>query len=159
MTRSLIVFYSLDGFTERIAKAMATKIGLDLLHLHPKQDIKKSGLKFMKYFRGGKQVLMKEIPELHPYICDISTYDIIYIGTPVRAYTYTPAIRAFLSQTQIKNKKLILFCTHEGGPGKTLANLTHDLNGNSIIKTKDFNRKILEYNEEALMKEIDDLLF
>jgi hypothetical protein len=50
MTRSLIVFYSLDGFTEKIAKAIATKIGADLLHLHPKQDIKKSGLKFMKYF-------------------------------------------------------------------------------------------------------------
>jgi hypothetical protein len=101
---------------------------------------------------------MKEIPELNPYTCDLDKYDTIYIGTPVRAFTYTPAIKAFLKQTNIQNKNIILFCTHEGWPGKTLLNLQNDLNGNTILKTKDFNRRLLESDELKLEKEITEFL-
>jgi menaquinone-dependent protoporphyrinogen IX oxidase len=68
----------------------------------------------MKYLRGGKQVMMKETPELEPYQIDLKNHDIIYIGTPVWAFTFTPAIRSFLKHTHLKNKKIVLFCTHEG---------------------------------------------
>lgn len=59
---------------------------------------------------------MKSEPELKKLSKDPNNYDIIIIGTPVRAYTYTPAIRTFLKTIQLKNKKIALFCTHEGGP-------------------------------------------
>lgn len=98
---------------------------------------------------------MKEIPALKPYTCELNKYDAIYIGTPVRAFTYTPAIRAFLKQTTIQDKNIILFCTHEWWPGKALANLENDLAGNTILKSKDFNRRLLENNEIELEKEID----
>ena len=112
----------------------------------------------MKYFRWGKQVFMKEVPELKKYTCDLDKYDTIYIGTPVRAFTYTPAIKAFLKQTEIKNKNLILFCSHEGWPGKALANLENDLSGNIILKSRDFNRRTLENNETKLEQEIETFL-
>jgi len=67
----------------------------------------------MKYFRGGKQIMMKETPKLKPYHIELDTYETIYLGTPVWAFTYTPAIRSFLKQTHLHNKKIILFCTHE----------------------------------------------
>ena len=101
---------------------------------------------------------MKEIPELKKYTCDLSKYDTIYIGTPVRAYTYTPTIKAFLKQTNIQDKNIILFCSHEGWPGKALTNLENDLSGNTILKSKDFNRRILEHNEKELEKEITAFL-
>lgn len=101
---------------------------------------------------------MKEIPEIKPYTCDLDKYDTIYIGTPVRAYTYTPAIKAFLKQTKIENKNIVLFCSHEGWPGKALANLENDLSGNIILKSKDFNRRILEHNETKLEQEIETFL-
>jgi len=157
MKKSLIIFYSLEWFTKKIAHIIAEKTWADLLQIHPKQDIK-TGSKLMKYFRWGKQVFMKEIPELKKYTCDLSKYDTIYIGTPVRAYTYTPAIKSFLKQTEIKNKSIILFCSHEGWPGKALANLENDLSGNKIIKSKDFNRRLLENNKIELEKKIDDFL-
>ncbi len=157
MKKSLIVFYSLEWFTKQIAHILADKTWAELLQIHPKQDIK-TGSKLMKYFRWGKQVFMKEVPELKKYTCDLDKYNTIYIGTPVRAFSYTPAIRAFLEQTKIKHKNIILFCSHEGWPGKTLANLGADLSGNKIIKSKDFNRRILEHNETKLEQEIEIFL-
>ncbi len=157
MKKSLIIFYSLEWFTKKIAHIITQKTWADLLQIYPKQDIK-TGSKFMKYFRWGKQVVMKEIPELKKYTCDLSKYDSIYIGTPVRAFTYTPAIKAFLKQTKIKNKNIILFCTHEGWPGKALGNLENDLSGNTILKSKDFNRRILDHDDTKLEKEIEEFL-
>lgn len=157
MKKSLIVFYSLEWFTKKIAHILAQKTWADLLQIHPKQDIKR-GSKLMKYFRWGKQVFMKEIPELQKYTCDLDKYNTIYIGTPVRAFTYTPTIKAFLKQIKITNKNIILFCSHEGWPGKALVNLENDLSGNIILKSKDFNRRILEHNETKLEQEIEAFL-
>lgn len=113
----------------------------------------------MKYFRGGKQVMMKETPLLKPYNMDFDKYETIYIGTPVWAFTYTPAIRSFLKQTTLQNKKIVLFCTHEGGPKQTLDNLEKELKGNKIVAKKDFNRKILEKNTDLLNKEIKKIIY
>ncbi len=67
----------------------------------------------MKYVRGGRQALMKSEPELEKLHKDPSNYDTIIIGTPVRAYTYAPAIRTFLKMIKLQDKKIALFCTHE----------------------------------------------
>ncbi|AHB41714.1 hypothetical protein P148_SR1C00001G0926 [candidate division SR1 bacterium RAAC1_SR1_1] len=155
MKKPLIVYYSLEGFTRYVAKNIAKKIGADLLEIHPKKEIKAG---FMKYLRGGKQVMMKETPELEPYQIDLTNHDIIYIGTPVWAFTFTPAIRSFLKHTHLKSKKIVLFCTHEGGPKKTLDNLEEILLGNTILFKKDFNRRLLEKNEKKLDEEINTIL-
>jgi hypothetical protein len=41
---------------------------------------------------------------------------------------------------------------------ETLLNLQNDLNGNTILKTKDFNRRLLESDELKLEKEITEFL-
>ena len=155
MQKPLIVFYSLDGFTKHIAKIIAHKIDGELLELHPKKAISRG---FMKYVRGGKQVIMKETPELKTYHIDLKNHDTIYIGTPVWAFTFTPAIRSFIKETHLQGKKIVLFCTHEGGPKKTLENLEEALPGNTILSKKDFNRKLLEKDEKKLEEEINKLL-
>ena len=63
--------------------------------------------------RGGRQAVMKSEPELEKLRKDPSKYNTIIIGTPVRAYTYTPAIRTFLKTAKLKEKNIALFCTHE----------------------------------------------
>ncbi|MDD3263218.1 MAG: flavodoxin [Candidatus Absconditabacteria bacterium] len=155
MVNTIIVFYSLEGFTKQIAKYIAKETKGDLLELEPKKTISKG---FMKYFRGGKQVIMKEIPTLKAYDVNFNKYETIYIGTPVWSFIYTPAIRSFIKKKSLKNKKIIIFCTHEGGPGKTLNNLEKEFSGNTIIAKKDFNRRFLEKDIELLHKEIKTIL-
>ena len=158
MNKTLIVFYSLEGFTQKIAQEIAKQTNGDLLQLFPQQDPLSTHNKWMKYFRWGKQVIMKETPPLKPYICNIDAYETIYIGTPVRAFTYTPAIRSFLQQTKIHNKKIVLFCTHEWWPGTTLQKLKEALKDNTILATKDFNKRLWTHDPKFLQEEIQTLI-
>ncbi|MFA5104703.1 MAG: flavodoxin [Candidatus Margulisiibacteriota bacterium] len=134
--KTLVVFYSFEGNTRLLAEAIAGEIKADILELKVKDDIKSKG--FMKYFWGGKQVFQKKSPELIPFDNDPNDYELIFIGTPVWAFTYAPAIRTLFTKIKLKDKKIALFCCHEGGPAKTLENMKKELEGNDIISENDF---------------------
>ena len=55
------------------------------------------------------------------YKKDPKKYDLIIIGTPVWAWTTTPAIRTYL--TQNKPKKVAFFCTSGGSKGKVFEDM------------------------------------
>ena len=57
----LIVYYSFEGNTKFIAEKIQENLSCDIVRLIPKKEIKTKG--FMKFFWGGKQVFMKELPE------------------------------------------------------------------------------------------------
>lgn len=134
--KKLVVFYSLTGNTKFIAETIAKTIKADLLEVKPKKDIKKTG--GMKYLWGGRQVIMKSKPDLMPFDKNPEDYDIIFIGTPVWSWSFTPAIRSFFSKTGLKKKKIALFACHNGGLGKTLDHMKLELGDNKIIGKKDF---------------------
>lgn len=147
--KTLVVFYSLDGNTKLIAEAIAHEIDADILELKLEKEIGKG---FTKYFWGGRQVMQKQKPALKPFEKNPHKYDYLVIGTPVWAWTFTPAIRSFLAQTKLKNKKIALFCCHGGGPAKTLDNLAQELDGNEIIAKNDFEEPKRKNTQEQLKK-------
>lgn len=134
--KMLVIYYSFEGNTRLIAEAVAHEIKADILELKVKNDIKTKG--FLKFFWGGKQVVQKKTPELLPFSKDPAEYDVIFIGTPVWAYTFAPALRTFFKDVKLKDKKIVLFCTHEGSPAKTFENMKKELEGNDIISESDF---------------------
>lgn len=135
-TKTLVVYYSYEGSTRLIAQTMATALDADLLECRPIKDISSKG--FMKYVWGGRQVIFKKRPTLEPLEKNPADYDMILIGTPVWAFDYAPAIRSFLSQVYLQNKKIGLFCCHEGAKGSTFENLKKMLSTNTIIGEMDF---------------------
>jgi flavodoxin len=135
--KKLVIFYSFEGNTKFIANSIAKSINADTLEIKPVQELKTKG--FMKYVWGGKQATMKEKPELNPLSKNPEEYDVIFIGTPVWAFTFSPPIRSFIFQTKLNKKKIALFCCHEGNPGNTLENMKRKLEGNEIIGKIDFN--------------------
>ena len=134
--KALVVYYSFEGNTRFIAEAIAQEIQADILELKVKNDIKTKG--FMKFFWGGKQVLQKQTPELLPLAKDPSEYKLILVGTPVWAFTFAPALRTFFKDIKLKDKKIALFCIHEGSPSKTFEDMKKELEGNDIISENDF---------------------
>lgn len=132
----LVVYYSLTGNTKFIAETIAKEAGADLLELKPKRDIKKTG--GMRYFWGGRQVVMKAKPKLLPLDKNPEEYGILFIGTPVWSWSFTPALRSFFSKFEFKGKKIALFACHNGGLGSTLEKMEAELGGNDIIGKKDF---------------------
>ena len=129
--KKLVIFYSLDGNTKFISENIAEEIGADILELKPVKEIRRNN--FMKLFSGGKQAMMKATPELQPIDKDPTEYDLIFIGTPVWAWTFAPALRTFFKDHKIENKKIGLFCCHGGGPGKIFEKMKEKLEGNTVI--------------------------
>jgi flavodoxin len=130
-SRILVIYYSLDGNTRLIAEAIAKEVGADLLELKPDKEPPSCG--FMKYFWGGRQVMTKQVPSLLPFEYHPSDYDCLFIGTPVWAFSYAPALSAFFARFPVTGKKIALFCCSGGACGKTLEKMRQRLKGNTIL--------------------------
>ena len=113
--KKAIVYYSMSGNTENIAKKISEKVDVDLIKLVPKKEYPNKGLR--KYLWGGKSAVMGETPLLEDYQFDASKYDHIIIGTPVWASSFTPPIRTFIKDNKegLKGKKISVFITYMGG--------------------------------------------
>lgn len=135
--KALVVFYSFEGNTKLIAENIAKIVNADILELKPKKEIKSKG--FMKYFWGGKAAIMKTKPELFPIEKNPQNYDILFIGTPVWAFTYAPPLNTFFSTSPVSNKKIVLFCCHGGGKGRIFDKMKKALKGNQILSEIDFH--------------------
>lgn len=150
-----VVYYSFEGNTKMLSEEIGKKLDADIYELKEiKSSVPKTG--FFKYAWGGKQVVMKEKPDLEDLNINIEEYDCIFIGTPVWAFTYAPAIRSFFSKYDIKGKKIGLFCCHEGGPGKTFENMKEALKGNEIILQFDITSPLKD--QRASIEKIDSWL-
>jgi flavodoxin len=147
--KTLIVYFSYEGNSALIAELLKTAIsGADTLELKPEDSKKREGL--AKFAWGGMQVMTHAKPKLKPYAAAIAQYELIILGTPVWAGSYSPAMNSFLSQTKISGKKLALFCCHSGGKGKALDKLKAALAGNTIAGEIDFNKpRSLDREETA----------
>jgi flavodoxin len=159
--KTLVIYYSFEGNTRFIAETIANSINADILELKPREEIKSKG--FMKYVWGGRQVVRQKEPELFPFDKKPEDYDLIFIGTPIWAWTFTPALRTFLTSAKLQNKKIALFCCHDGQAGKTFEKMKVYLNGNTILGETDFieplkNDKVFnsnrakEWAKEILMR-------
>ena len=144
--KKLVVYYSFEGNTAFIAKAIAEAVGADVLELKPKKEIPRG---FLKIFWGAMQVLTKKKPELSPFDRNPDEYDVIFIGTPVWAFTYAPALRSFFTQVQIRNKRVALFCCCGGQKGKTLNKMREELPANDFIGEIDFIEPLRKKEENA----------
>jgi flavodoxin len=144
--KKLVVFYSFEGNTKLIAKHIAQEIAADLLELKPQNESTPKGV--LKYLWGGKQVIMKEKPQLVPFDKDPCNYDIIFIGTPVWAWSYAPTLNTFFITTSLSNKKIALFCCHAGHKGQVFSKMRKVLTGNQILSEIDFVNP-LKYNKDS----------
>lgn len=129
--KKLVVYYSLEGNTRFIAEKIAAATGADVLEIKTKTQNKVS------HVTGGIRTLFNnfshKIPEILPQNITVQDYDLIFIGTPVWSFSYTPAIKAFLVKAELQGKNIALFCCYGGMAGKTFINLEKALSGNNIV--------------------------
>jgi flavodoxin len=157
--KTLIIYYSLTGNTKFIAENMAYGTDADVLELKTKETVNPFG--FRKFIWAGKQILMRKLPELLPLAKNPNDYDLIVIGTPVWAWTFSPAIQSFFNMVNFKNKKVALFSCHGGGKGRVFEKMKLALPNNTFVGEIDFfeplNRNAEEKKQQAIAW-IKDLL-
>ena len=111
--KTAVIYYSLEGNTKYAAEKIAAILGADLIPLIATKKYP-SG-KVSKYFWGGKSVTFGEAPTLEPYHFDPTQYDLVILGTPIWAGTFTPPLRTFIQRNQLTGKNIALFASCSGG--------------------------------------------
>lgn len=111
----IVIYYSLEGSTEVVAKKIAEKLNCDLLKIDTVKKYSTSG--FMKFVHAGKDVFFNLKPKLKPYEFDGSKYDLIVFATPVWASNFVPAFKTFIDANRqaLEGKKFALYTGFLGG--------------------------------------------
>ena len=132
--RVAIVYYSLEGNTKYAAEKIGKTLGADVIRLIPAKEYPTG--KVSKYFWGGKSAVFAETPKLEDYRFDRDGYDLVILGTPVWAGTFTPPLRTFIRDNALKSAKIALFASCSGGATeKCFAQLKDEMGGCTVLST------------------------
>ena len=152
--KTAVVYYSMSGTCEKLARLMEKQMNSDLIQLVPKKAYPDKG--FKKYYWGGKSAVMAEKPELEAYEFDAGSYDLIVFGTPVWASTFAPPLRTFIEENRemLSTKKIAAYACYKGSGGeKTLRKLREELGIDRFIQEAAFLETDVTKKAEALVNE------
>ncbi|MBA2123921.1 hypothetical protein B9J78_03155 [bacterium Unc6] len=113
--KTLVIYYSLTGATKMVADLIAERLNCKSIEILEKENRK--GIK--EFLSGGKDAMFKKYSQIKlSEQADISSFDTVIVGTPVWAFTMTPAVRSFLMFNKKKLKNTAFFCTLGGRGGQ-----------------------------------------
>jgi len=151
--KTLVVYFSATGTTQRAAKTLANKLGYDTYEIKPVQPYTDADLNWMdKNSRSSVEMKDKSSrPAIVMDGLDVSGYDRILIGYPVWWYTAPTIINTFLESYDFSGKKIVLWAT-SGGSGLGKARI--DLEGSTAATIVDgrilnSDRQIDQFAEEV----------
>ena len=113
------VGYVEKGNTEYIAEYVRDIIGADLFKVEPLVPYSKE---YNTCIEEAKQRVGNA--PIKSSISDISSYEVIYIMTPIYWGTYAPEIETLIKNLDFTNKTIRIVTTHEGSG---LANVPNDI--------------------------------
>ena len=131
MAKTLVLYYSFEGSTKKMAEWIAREIKADIAVVRPERELKAKG--FSKFILGGGQVMMKRKPPIKPLEINLDDYDTVFLGSPIWAGTFAPPINTLLGNAYLKNKKIAYFYCYEGGDKKALAKAKQAINKENIF--------------------------
>ncbi|MBA4687461.1 MAG: NAD(P)H-dependent oxidoreductase [Candidatus Galacturonibacter soehngenii] len=132
--KAIIVYFSLEGNVKFVAEKIKKQLNADMLCLTPKKEYPTG--KVSKFFWGGKSVMFNEKPKLESYQFNKEDYDVIVIGTPVWASSYTPPIKTFLSENDLSGKSVAFFACQSGNDAsKCFEKLKNELKNCQVAAT------------------------
>lgn len=143
--KTLVVFYSRDGHTKKVAEDIAKILNADIDEIIDA----KSRKGVIGWIIAGKDAMRKKPTEIG-FKKSPSEYDLVLIGTPVWAFTMTPAVRTYLSLN--KFRKAAFFCTYGGGESKTF----NEMEKSSIAPVAVFGYKDKDIGNEEYTKKLEE---
>jgi flavodoxin len=119
--KTLIVFYSRSGTTGRIAEALSEALKCDLEKIiEPRPRTGSLG-----YIRSLLEASRKRPSTILAKKHEVSSYDLVVIGTPVWAWSPSSPVRAYLTATANQLPEVAFFCTlGASGSESTFAQMT-----------------------------------
>ncbi len=111
--KCLVVYYSRTGNTRELAKEICNEIKADSEEIIDTK--KRSGpLGYMRAGRAGSAKLLTTIKDIKK---DVTSYELVIVGTPIWAWNMSAPIRTFLTEYGTKIRSVAFFNTNGGNPG------------------------------------------
>lgn len=122
MKKILVVYFSANGSTAKLAKTIAEATGGDLFEIKPEQPYTLADLNWND--KKSRSSIEMSNPDSRPAIAstvkNMGEYDTVFIGFPIWWYVAPTIINAFLESYDFSGKTVIPFATSGGsGMGKT----------------------------------------
>lgn len=150
--KTLIVYYSYSGNTDRVAKFFADKLRqkgeVVLQRLKPKPEI--DG--FASQCRAAFTRKRAELGDGVSY--DVSPYDLIILGCPVWAFAPVPAMNTYLDKVNgLHGKSVVVLLTSGSGLGvnKCFKNIRVVLESKGASRIDEINIPDRKQNDEAFI--------
>jgi len=156
MKKILVVYYSLQGYTREVAKRIAEATNADIFEIEPLKPYST----LSAYTIGILHAQTKATPNIKEQVVNLGDYDVIFIGSPIWAFTMAPPVMTFIKQHNLSEKIVIPFCTHMGNLGKFYEKFSESCDAKVIINGNDFhgtNKKDARFLEEKIKAWINDL--
>lgn len=103
----LVVYYSREGHTKLAAEALARRFGSDLEQLIDKK--KRTGP--IGFSSAGKDAVSGNLTKLEPLKKNPRDYDVVLIGTPSWFGNMSPAVRTFITESDLSGRIVGVFGT------------------------------------------------
>ncbi len=133
--KALTAYFSAEGTTEKLAKALAGALQTDLFEIRPEKPYSAADLLWKNPLaRCNREKFGKKDVPVQGTVDNWEQYDVIFLGFPIWYYGAPNVINTFCKGYDWKGKKVVLFATSGGSNiGKTAAKLQPYLKGDPRI--------------------------
>lgn len=152
MSKTLVVYYSATGQTERVAKIAAEKLGADLFELQPATPYSEADFDWTDLeSRVSKEHndeslrdidLVQETPE------NWDEYDTVLIGCPIWYGIFAWPVNRFMKINSFADKTVVPFCVSHSSPLGDSDKLLHEMTSSG--DWKDGYRFAMDPSEEEI---------
>lgn len=127
----LVLYYSQAGTTKAVAEEIASQTGADICSYDVEQTYDGNYDETIR--RCLEERASGFVPTLKPLDCDLSKYDVVFLGYPIWFGTYAPPVKALLAAVSFEGKTVVPFCSFgSGGLEASTAQLREALPGIEI---------------------------
>ena len=131
--KKLIVYYSLTGNTEFVAKHIQSLTGADILELELTEPYPVEFEAVITRLNNEREA--GTFPELRSSVDNLTNYDVIFLGTPNWFGTLASPLLVFLASHDLSGKTIVPFVTFgRGGFQNTITDLKTALPESTILE-------------------------
>ncbi|MCR4839929.1 MAG: flavodoxin [Lachnospiraceae bacterium] len=135
---TLVVYFSAEGTTAKVAQNFATGINADIFEIVPETPYTKSDINYLNPISrcNREQIGRKDVP-VAGTINNFAQYDVVYIGFPIWYGQAPRVVHTFAKGYDWTGKTVHAFATSGGsGIGKTAEKLAPSLKGAASVDAK-----------------------
>lgn len=136
--KTLVVFFSAEGTTAKVAQELAASLDADLFEIKPEKPYTAADLKWTNPVArcNREKIGRKDVPVVGQ-IGDFGAYDTVYIGFPIWYACAPNVVNTFCKGYDWSGKIIHIFATSGGsGIGKTAEKLQPYVRGGTIADAK-----------------------